>query len=94
MDWMEFVKPELLILVPVLYAIGAGLKRSKTDDRFIPLILGAVGVLLASLYVLSGEAIGFGAAFSAVTQGILCAGLSVYSNQVYKQLSKPKETDN
>ena len=36
---MSFVKPELLLLVPVLYFIGAGLKRSKIQDRWIPLLL-------------------------------------------------------
>ena len=33
----EFVKPELLILIPVLYIIGAGLKISKFKDNFIPI---------------------------------------------------------
>ena len=29
MDYQEFIKPELLVLVPVLYVIGLGLKKSK-----------------------------------------------------------------
>ena len=29
----EFVKPELLILIPVLYLIGAGLKNSIFKDN-------------------------------------------------------------
>lgn len=88
MDWMEFLKPELLILVPVLNLIGLGIKHSKMNNRFIPLILGGVGIALAALYMLSVEPIGFSVAFSSVTQGILCAGLSVYANQIYKQLKK------
>ncbi len=92
MDWMEFVKPELFILVPVLYLVGVGIKHSQLDSRWIPLLLGAMGVFLAALYVLSMETISFGAAFVAVTQGILCAGLSVYANQIFKQLKNSEES--
>lgn len=90
---MNYVKPELLILIPVLYFIGMGLKKSKMDDRYIPLCLGGVGVLLAILYVLSTAALGtmqdwLYAIFLGLTQGILCAGCSVYVNQLIKQGSK------
>ena len=50
---MSYVKPELLILVPVLYFIGAALKRSAVPDKWIPLTLGGAGVVLAVLYVLA-----------------------------------------
>ena len=36
----EFIKPELLILIPVLYLIGIGMKKSEIKDKFIPLLLG------------------------------------------------------
>lgn len=90
---MSYVKPELLILVPVLYFIGAALKRSAVPDKWIPLSLGAAGVILAVLYVLAscpldGWQSGAMAAFVALTQGILAAGLSVYVNQVAKQAGK------
>ena len=50
MDYLtDYIKPELLILIPVLYLIGMGLKKSQSvADRKIPLILGACGVLLAA----------------------------------------------
>jgi len=86
MDLTELVKPELLILVPVLYLIGIGIKKSSIKDNFIPLILGGAGILLSLLYMLTIEPFGAGAIFAAITQGILCAGLSVYANQLYKQL--------
>lgn len=90
---MSYVKPELLILVPVLYFIGAALKRSAVPDKWIPLSLGGAGVILAVLYVLAtspldGWQSGTMAAFVALTQGILAAGLSVYVNQVQKQAGK------
>lgn len=90
MDFQEFIKPELLILIPVLYLIGTAIKKSKIDDRFIPLILGAVGVLSAAVYVIATESLNSAqtiatAVFTAFTQGVLCAGASVYINQIIKQ---------
>ena len=92
MDYIsQFIRPELLILVPVLYIIGAGAKKSRAvADNRIPLLLGAVGVLLAVVYVLAacrftGWQSCLMAVFTAFTQGILCAGASVYVHQLIKQ---------
>lgn len=90
---MELIKPELLVLVPVLYIIGLVLKKFNRIDRFIPLILGGISVVLAGIYLLTIQSFGASLLFAALTQGILCAGLSVYANQVYKQLKK-SESDN
>jgi hypothetical protein len=95
MDYLtDYIKPELLVLIPVLYLIGMGLKKSQSvADRKIPLILGACGVLLAAVYVLAstpmgGWQAGMAALFTAVTQGVLCAGGSVYVHQLLKQQGK------
>ena len=83
----EFIKPELLVLVAVLYITGIALKKAATvNDTRIPLILGIIGILLAMLYVgatsdLSTTQDVLLAIFAGVTQGILCAGASVYTNQ-------------
>ena len=53
MDIMTFIKPELLILVPVLYIMGMGIKKSKVADNRIPLILGMTSVLLSTLWVVA-----------------------------------------
>ena len=89
----EFIKPEILVLVPVLYLIGAGLKKSELKDRLIPAVLGLAGVLLAAMYiaatgVFAGVQGVIAGAFAALTQGILCAGASVYVNQIKKQAGK------
>ena len=89
----EFVKPELLVLVPVLYLVGAGLKKSELKDKLIPAVLGLAGVLLAAMYiaatgVFSGAQDVIAGAFAALTLGVLCAGASVYVNQVIKQAGK------
>lgn len=93
MDYQHYIKPELLILIPVLYLIGAGLKKSNFKDKFIPLILGVIGVFLAGVYLFATEPINgtqaiATALFTALTQGVLCAGASVYANQIVKQAQK------
>lgn len=89
----EFVKPELLVLIPVLYLIGAGLKNSKFKDKLIPIALGIFGIILSMIYIFAtGEISGskdiLMGIFISLTQGILVAGCSVYFNQIYKQLKK------
>ena len=93
MDFKEYIKPELIILIPVLYVIGVGIKKCKRiSDNCIPLILGTIGIILSALWVFASSDIsGFKevliAIFTSVTQGVLVAAASVFSNQIYKQLS-------
>ena len=35
----EYIDPQLFIVVPMLWGIGMAVKRSKIENRFIPLIL-------------------------------------------------------
>ncbi len=89
MDFSSYVKPELLILIPVLYVIGEMIKGSKTvQNRFIPVILGCTGVGLSILYVIATEGISALGFFTAITQGILVAGASVYANELKKNTEK------
>ena len=91
---MNYVKPELMVVAVVLYFIGMGLKRAQTvKDKYIPLILGAGGILLCTIYVIATSPLGTVqeiamAVFTAIVQGILVAGLSTYVNQVIKQVNK------
>lgn len=89
----EFIKPELLVLIPVLYLFGVALKKSEVADRLIPLILGVSAVILSGLYLMAtsdanGAKEALMLAFSSITQGALCAGASVYANQLVKQAGK------
>ena len=93
MNFNEFIKPELLVLIPVLYLIGSAVKKSKIADKFIPWILGGVSVALSALWVFATCAIATPAdismaIFTAITQGVLVAGASVYINQLVKQTGK------
>ena len=89
--YADYIKPELLVLVPVLYAIGSAMKKSEwIADKHIPVALGISGIVLAALYVLATSTINssqdvFMAIFTAIVQGILCAAASVYVNNIVKQ---------
>ena len=91
---MSYVKLALTVVAVVLHFVGMGLKQAEAiKDKYIPLILGGVGVVLCAIWVLAtcpldtGQNIAM-AAFTAIIQGILVAGLSTYVNQLIKQSQK------
>lgn len=91
---MNYIKPELIVVAVVLYFIGMGLKQAgAVKDKYIPLILGGIGIVLCAIWVLATSMIGTGqeiamAVFTAIVQGILVAGVSTYINQIVKQSQK------
>ncbi len=91
---MNYINPELLALVPVLYIMGAFFKRAAWfADKYIPAVLGGIGVLLALLWAagttdLTTTQSIFLAVFTTIMQGFLCAGAAVYCNQIVKQTKK------
>ena len=94
MQITDYIKPELIVVALVLYFAGMWIKQSETvKDRFTPLINGGLGIAICGIYVLatstcqSGQEI-FMAIFTAITQGILLAGLSTYVNQIIKQMGR------
>ena len=93
MDYLKYIKSELLILVPVLYLIGLGLKKSKLPDKWIPVTLGITGITLSAVWVVATSPIATMqdaavALFTTLTQGILAAGASVYASQLHIQAHK------
>ena len=77
----------------MLYFIGIGLKKSKLPDKWIPVVLGVSAVVLSAIWVIAtADITGLqeiaSAIFTAVTQGVLVAGASVYANQLYIQAKK------
>lgn len=89
---MSYVKPELIVVAVVLYIIGVGIKKMDViKDKYIPCILGVLGILLCAIWVMSNTSIGtvpemLMAVFTSIVQGVLVAGLSVYGNQLIKQI--------
>jgi 1,4-dihydroxy-2-naphthoate octaprenyltransferase len=93
-DFVSYIRPELSVLIAVLYTIGLLMKSSTgIKDKWIPLWLGLIGIVLGLAYVLGTSVLDrpeayFSAIFSGITQGILCAAAAVYANQLYKQAGK------
>ncbi len=91
---MNYVKPELIVVAVALYFLGVALKQAQSvKDKYIPLLLGGVSIVLCAIWVLATSEIGNGqqvamAVFTAITQGILVAGLSTYVDQIKKQIHK------
>lgn len=88
-DFTNYIKPELGIVIAMLYVLGLILKQTeKINNRYIPAILGVVGIIVCYAYVVSVEGFTAIGAFTAITQGILSAGAAVYVNQLIKQSGK------
>ena len=77
----DYILDNALILIPAIYVIGAILKGTELiKDKYIPVILLPIGVILAMLLV------GFNV--NGFIQGILVTGVAVYANQLVKQALK------
>ena len=94
MDIMNYIKPELIVVAIALYFIGSAIKKAEfVKDKYIPLILGCIGITLSGLWVvatsdIAGYKDAILAGFTATVQGVLVAGLSTYVNQLIKQAEK------
>lgn len=92
----NYIKPELIVVAIVLYFIGIGIKKTeKINDKYIPVVLGIIGIIISAIYVIATSTFNgyqtiLMAIFTSTVQGILVAGLSVYSNQLIKQAQKDK----
>ena len=81
MEILKYITENALILIPVLLIIGQIIKSiEKIPDKYIPLILLPLGIVGAM--VLGGWTV------DSAIQGILVTGVSVYGNQIVKQLKK------
>ena len=91
---MSYIKPKLIIVSIALYFIGVWIKGTEyIKDKWIPVILGIVSIIICAIWVLATTPIGSGQAllmaiFTAIIQGILVAALSTYVNQLIKQYNK------
>lgn len=87
MDFTSYLIDKMLVLVPVLYIIGMMIKSTpKVKDWLIPwiiLVLGLIGAV--GIGITAGIPI-----VDAIIQGILVAGVTVFTNQLIMQ-TKEKE---
>ena len=77
----DYIMDNALILIPVIYVIGAILKGTElVKDKYIPVILLPIGIALGMI-LLGFNVNGF-------IQGVLVTGVAVYANQLVKQALK------
>ena len=92
--YQEYIKAELMILIPVLYILGEFIKKTdKIDNRYIPTLLGISGIFLSLLYVFATEGITALGAFTAITQGILVAGAAVYAYELKDHIGAKEDEE-
>ena len=90
MEFLDYVKPELLVLIPVLYLVGLALRRCGVAERWLPLVLGVSGIFLSMLWVIASCPVDCAkqiamASFTALTQGVLAAGASLLLDKAGKK---------
>lgn len=82
MDFLNYIVGNKLILIPVLYIIGYIIKNTNiVRNKFIPLILLALGIILAVL--MGGDTI-----INNIVQGILVTGATVMTDQMIRQSTR------
>jgi hypothetical protein len=95
---LQFIRPELLILVAVLWGIGFLLKKAPwfTGEWKIPFLLWALGIVLAILYL--GLILNEGPwriiIFIGFIQGSLITFTTVFFNETIKQVFVKRLEDN
>ena len=90
MEFLDYIRPELLVLIPVLYLVALALRKCGVAERWLPLVLGGVGVLLSLLWVVATCEVECAkhiamAFFTALTQGVLATGASLLAERVGKR---------
>ena len=80
MDVLKYITENALILIPALYILGEIVKGIEViDNRWIPLILLPIGI--AGALALGGLTV------DAAIQGVLVTGVTVYGDQLIKQIA-------
>ena len=89
---LQFIRPELLIVVVACYILGMFLKQSKMNDWLIPyiLLLFAIFLTIAYIAIVLGEGFTAKVIVVGIIQGLFAAALAVYGNQLIKQAIEGK----
>lgn len=92
----DYLNPALIPVAIALWIIGKFIKESKIKDELIPAMLVPCGIGLVGLWLLSqGIPAGVGEwlvlAVNALVQGLICAALATWGDQLGKQAQKLKE---
>jgi len=90
MNIMDFIKPELFILVVFLYAVGLFVRNGpwKENSWMIPYILLVVSFVITLAYVaiFLGEGFSPPVIVAVIIQSVLIAAVTVYGNELIEQI--------
>ncbi len=90
---LDYLKPELLVLIPMVWGLGLAVKASSIQNQRIPLVLCIVTVVVALIYVCATSLVATPqeiamAAFLSITQGVVAwlIAWSLYDKVIKKDL--------
>ena len=100
MDWsivLEFIRPELFILIIFLWCLGLFLKKAPffKAEWLIPFVLLGVSVVITIAYIAIVGGEGFTAAvmITGLIQAVIIAALAVFGNEILKQITSKRWDD-
>ena len=89
MNFMDFIRPELFILVIFLYAVGLFVRLGPWKERswMIPYILLGISFAITAAYVgvFLGEGFDPPVLVAVVIQAVLIAAVTVFGNELIEQ---------
>ncbi len=94
---LEFIRPELFILVVFLYSVGLFIRQGPWGSKSwtIPYILLAISFLITLAYVsiFMGEGFTPPVIVAVVIQSVLIAAVTVFGNELIQQVLKQKQRE-
>lgn len=83
---LTYVKPMLLVLVPILWYLGKQIKETGTiKDAWIPFILMGISILVSLSYVMIFEGVTVAGVWIGIMQGFAIAVVQGWLFQAKKQ---------
>ncbi|SFE87443.1 phage holin family protein [Peptostreptococcus sp. D1] len=80
---LNFINENMIIFIPVLFVIGAFMKKSRIRDNLIPWFLLVISWVLVFATTWDGQ--------QAVVQGTLITGICVLGSQLYIQTVRKRD---
>lgn len=97
MDFSNLIMKEYLILIPFIYIIGMFLKTFNFhDNRLIPTTLAVIGIMTGMLISVAQDNPNkeLMDLINGMIQGVFCAGMAVFGNQVLKCVKDYTDNNN
>lgn len=91
----EYMKSELLILLPVLYVAARILHNTNMNEKKLPFVLLAISIVMCACYVFGTSQTQtlqeiLMALFTSIVQGVLLCGTSIYGGIIFQIMGQQK----